>query len=369
MSRVLLTLSCSLLCGCLFDADLKHDLGTRPAELDDGWEIATPESAGISSDILAAMHRELMREDRHFGTLGALVIKDGKLVWETYLRSMNDRDHVHHIQSATKTVTSLALGIARDDGLVPSLEMTTGELFPSEVDGLDARKAQITLHDLLTMRSGLEFDNEDFSIEMWVDKPKHPLRYMLDKPLYADPGERFYYRDVDSQLVGYALDRLAHETEGALVTQRLFSPLGIDDFDWERGPDGVYVAAHGLHLRPRDLAKLGQLMLDAGVWRGTRLVSAEWLELATRSHVDSTTRDGSGNPFGYGYYTWIVPGIGYAAWGHGGQFVLVVPDRRLVLVQIALPDTDDLHGSHLRDFVELVKPLLDAVPPQAATMR
>jgi len=352
----------ALLPSCVFDDDLKHDLGTQPEELDDGWSTDTPQSVGLSETALATIHRELLREDRQLATLGLLIVKDGKLVWETYLRSMSDRDHYHHLQSATKSVTSLAFGVAYDRGLIDSLQLTTGELFPDEVEGLDPRKKQIELAHLLTMRSGLSFDNDVFSVEMWTDKPKNPLRYMLAKPLYADPGERFYYRDVDPQIIGYALDQLTGEREGELVATSLFRPLGIDDYYWERGPDGVYLAAHGLHLRPRDLAKLGQLLLAHGRWHDEQLVSESWLDLATREQVTSEHRDRSGEPYPYGYYFWIVPGVGFACWGHGGQFVLVVPSERMVVVQISLPDTDDLQGSDLNDFLELIAPIIPSKP-------
>jgi CubicO group peptidase (beta-lactamase class C family) len=287
------------------------------------------------------------------------VVKDGKLVWETYLRSLTDRDHYHHVQSVTKTVTSLAFGIAMDDGAIESLDLTTGDLFPDAVAGLDQRKAEITLRQLLTMRSGLDFDNDVFSVEMWVNKPSHPVRYMLSKPFYADPGKRFYYRDMDPQLVGYALDDLTGQHERTLVQRRVFEPLGIEDYYWESGPDGVSMAAHGLHLRPRDMAKLGQLVLDRGMWHDRRIVSEDWIARATRKQATSETPDRNGDPYPYGYYFWIVPGVGVAAWGHGGQFILVVPEQRMVIVQIALPDTDDLPGGVLNDFLELVDPLLD----------
>jgi CubicO group peptidase (beta-lactamase class C family) len=118
------------------------------------------------------------------------------------------------------------------------------------------------------------------------------------------------------------------------------------------------MAAHGLHLRPRDLAKVGQLVLNRGQWNGEQLVSEAWLDEATRDQTLSETRDRAGELFPYGYYFWIVPGVGVAGWGHGGQFVLVVPEQRTVIVQVSLPDTDDLQGSQLNDFLALVDPLL-----------
>jgi CubicO group peptidase (beta-lactamase class C family) len=343
---------------CIFDEKLKHDYGVVPQALDDGWEIATPESVGLSSDTLAQIHAELLREDRFVGSLGMLVVKDGKLVWETYLRTPADRDHVHHIQSATKSVTSVLFGMVRDDGLVGSadLDRTIGDLFPDKMSGLDPAKQGITLRELLTMRSGIAFDNSDFSGEMYTDKPNDQLRYILDKPLYAPPGTRFYYRDADPQIVGYAMQRLTGITARAFAAARLFAPLGITDYDWESAPDGTTMAPHGLHLRPRDLAKFGQLVLDGGTWRGTRLVSKDWIDQSTSAQVTSLVNGPNGTPYPFGYYWWITS-HGASAWGHGGQYVLIVPPMNMVLVHIALPDTNDMDGDQLNDFLRLVKPL------------
>jgi CubicO group peptidase (beta-lactamase class C family) len=357
-TSALLALACVTANGCLPDAEFKHRGPVVPEPLNDGWEIASPESVGLDPEALAGIHEELLREDRNFATLGMLVIKDGKLVWETYLRTLADRDRYHHIQSATKSVTSLAFGIARGDGLFPDLDAPLSEFVPDELEGLDPKKAAITLEHLLTMRSGLDFDNDVFSVEMWVDKPSDPLRYILKKPLYADPGERFYYRDADPQIIGYLLDRETGQSEEAFVQERLFEPLGIEDYYWEAGHDGTTLAAHGLHLRPRDLAKFGQLLLDGCAWHGEQLVPRAWCEDATREHVsaDDVSDDEEGRAYGYYYWVLAEPEA-FAAWGHGGQFVLVVPAKRMVLVQVALPDGDDLHGSILRQFVALTEPL------------
>ncbi len=344
--------------GCLLDGELKHEYSTEPEQLDDGWEVASPESVGLSEEVLASIHSELLREDRHVGTLGLLVVKDGKLVFETYLRTPDDRDRVHHIQSMTKSITSLAFGMARDDRADVQVDLPIDQLFVDEMADLEAAKRRITLRHLFTMTSGIAFDNDDFSMEMWVDRPEDGLRYILEKPLYAMPGERYYYRDVDPQLVGYALQRMTGRWEHEFVADRLFAPLGIRDVYWETGRDGVSMAAHGLHLRPRDLAKIGQLVLDGGTWRGQRIVPASWIEDSTAAHIDSDVARAGGGVYPYGFYWWVIPGVGFSAWGHGGQFIFVVPDRRMVLVQIARPDAD-LHGAALAEFHELVRPLVE----------
>lgn len=344
----------ALACGCTWlDEPYKFRGPTVPEALDDGWEVARPEEVGLDPAILAGIHDELLREDRHFATLGFLVAKDGKLVFETYLRDPADRDHVQHLQSVTKSVTSLVYGVARGRGIAPGLDATLCSIVGEACDGLDPRKRAITLRQLLTMRSGIAFSNDEFSMEMWVDRPADPLRHILAKPLFAAPGERFEYRDADPQLVAYALETLTGRRERDLAREWLFEPLGIRDVHWDVGTGGVTMGAHGLHLRPRDLAKLGQLALDGGAWKGTPVVPEDWLAEATVRQSESDLDD-----FGYGYYWWIVPELaGFAAWGHGGQFALAIPSRRLLLVQVARPD-GEVHGSHLSDFVELVRPLL-----------
>ena len=344
------------LTGCLFDKDFKHDGPTTPEPLDDGWQIATPESVGMDPQTLAAIHTELLKSERFVGALAFLVVKDGKLVFETYLQKLADRDHVHHLQSTTKSFTSLVLGIGRDQGWVPSLDTTLCSIVPDHCQGLEARKQAITLDNLLTMRSGLAFDNGDFSVEMWIDNPSDPIRYILDKSLYADPGTVFRYRDADPQLVSYALQQLSGRTEESVAAEFLFGPLGIRDWYWDHGGHGETMGAHGLHLRPRDLAKVGQMMADGGVWNGAPVISADWHDLSTTWKVDPEAH----TRIGYGYYWWTVPeAAGYSSWGHGGQYAFVIPGQRLVMVLLSMPDTNDdlLHGGILEEFVDLTKPL------------
>lgn len=356
MKRVLL-LVCLALPACWLDEDLKQRRTTVPEVLDDGWEIASPQSAGLAPERLAAMHDEILREDRFVAMTALLIIKDGKLVWETYLRDPADRDVPHHVQSITKSVTSLAVGAAIARGEISGVDASIADLFPVEGAELEPRKQAMTLDDILTMRSGLDIDNDHFSIELWVDKPRDPLRYLLGKPLYADPGERFFYRDADPQLAGYALTRATSRSERDLVQERLFDPLGIHDIEWEAGHDGVTHAAHSLRIRPRDLAKVGQLVLQRGTWQGRELVPAQWIDEATRTHVDSSEEGPDGEPIGYGYYFWVVPGLGFTMAGHGGQYVFIVPEEQLVMVAIGYPDSE-LHGSALDEFVPLVTALL-----------
>jgi CubicO group peptidase (beta-lactamase class C family) len=336
----------------LLDTETKHRFTTVPEDLGDGWPVGTPEDVGLDPARFAALHDEILREDQFFGTFGVLVAKDGVLVFETYLRDPADRDHVHNLQSATKSVTSLLTGIAIDAGLLPNIDTTACSVLGDACAGLSDLKYAISVEHLLTMRSGLDLDNEHMAYELTVREPEDPLRYLLELPLYADPGEEYNYRDVDPQMMSYVLQELAGRTEEAFARDVLFPALGIEDVYWLDLHDGATTGAFSLHLRPRDFAKLGQLGLDGGTWAGERVVSEAWLEEATSIHVPAAA-----NGWHYGYNWWISPdGDAFTASGHGGQFAMWFPEEHLVAVQVALPDAG-LHGNEPGVFYDLVRTL------------
>ncbi|MDH3199167.1 MAG: beta-lactamase family protein [Candidatus Krumholzibacteria bacterium] len=357
---VLALVAATALCGCAPDAAFKIAGPTVPEQLNDGWRIAKPGDVGVSAQVLDAIHADLVSEDRYYNAKSLLVVKDGLLVFETYCRDPRDRDRYGHVQSVAKSVTSLAFGELRAQGVVDSLDQTLYAILPDAFPD-DADKRTITLRHLLTMRSGLSFDNEVFSTEIYGRSPVDPARYILLKPLYALPGERFYYRDCDPHLISYAVRALTGAPLDRWAEQYLFKPLGIRDYYWEPDHAGTTMGAHGLHLKPRDMAKIGQLVLDRGRWNGCQIVDSTWVDESTRRQVADAYRAGP-DTYDYGYYWWIVPRWqAFTAWGHGGNFILVVPAQRLVVVMTSMPDTDDdLVGTRLETFLELVRPLLDA---------
>lgn len=353
----LATLAATLLsvAGCVLDGTLKREYTAVPSQLQDGWTIGTPEAAGLSPDSLAKIYATLHSSSDYLNALGLLIAVDGKLVWETYVRTPKDRDTYHHLQSTTKSVTSLATGIAVDSGWITGLDSTFCSIVPESCPtGGDPRRS-ITLRHLLTMRSGISFDNDDFSMEMYTDKPADPLRYILSKPMYAAPGARFYYRDADPHLMGAALRRLSGRDEQEIVEQALFAPMGIRDYYWDRAPGGQPMAAHGLHLKPRDLLKLAQLGLDSGAWNGQQLVSRAWMRESMAFQSVTTHHE-----FEYGFYWWRIPAIGATStWGHCGQFAFFWPEKRLAVALVSLPDTDDdVVGTQLGKFLALIAPIL-----------
>jgi CubicO group peptidase (beta-lactamase class C family) len=364
-ARALRALAASALvlsAGCITEPDPKPGSGWRPAPIGDGWTVATPEQVGLDARSVEAAYVRFHSDREFLNAIGFVLVKDGRLVGEGYSRAESDRTRIRNIQSVTKSVTSLVVGVLHDEGL--DLDEPLGALLDPSTFGGDPRARDITLRHLLTMRSGLDLNNDTFSRELLMRRRSPEERWMLSRPMLSDPGTRFDYKDADPQLLSRALQARTGRTLDDLAREKLFDPLGIATFHWERSADGVTLGAHALWLRPRDLARIGQMVLDGGVWEGRRIVSAEWIARSTAPRVPGTV----GGGLRYGYYWWIAPSVpGFSASGHGGQFILVRPGDRVVAVLTGLPDVnDDKLGNRLDRFAAVVEIALRryaAAPP------
>jgi len=168
-----------------------------------------------------------------------------------------------------------------------------------------------------------------------------------------------YYRDADPQLVSYVVQRLSGMTQENLLKENLFAPLGIRDYYWEPLHDGTTSGAHSLYMRPRDMLRVGQMLLDHGRFGGAQIIDSSWIAESTRPQVQN---EWEGIIWEYGYYWWVLPEYGaFTAAGHGGQFILVVPHQRMVVVMISMPDASDSVGTSLKRFIELIRPILKKV--------
>ena len=161
--------------GCIEDGELKIDLNIEPATLNDGLEISTPVDEGIDESALQEAYDLFFSEDEYVTGLSLLVLRNDKLVAEGYCRDINDRDVKRNLQSATKSFTSLVFGIAMDMGYFDSLDVKLYDIIPEAFDS-DVKKQDITLHHLMTMRSGLAFDNEDFAEELHIEDQKNQMK-------------------------------------------------------------------------------------------------------------------------------------------------------------------------------------------------
>lgn len=326
-------------------------------EAGEGWKVSTPEAQGMDADVLAQAFRHIEKSPELRTAYSLLVVRNGFLVAEGYF-GHGSRTKLNDVRSVTKSVTSLLAGIALEKGFFRGLDEPLARFLPEHVDSEDPRRA-ITLENLLTMRSGLRWDEhahgdlDPTAMSRAVDS----VRYVLQHPVSDEPGQVFRYSTGDSQLLAAALRRATGETPARFAEKHLFAPLGITDFRWEAHRDGLSYGGMRLFLTARDMAKIGQMCLDRGVWEGRQVVPSRWIETSTRAHV--RWRGGA-----YGYLWWVRP-EGYAAQGWGGQYVYVLPGPRLVVVLTADPNVDrHLHFEPVEALIERF--VLGAIHPARA---
>ena len=348
----------SLLTGCLLDGSLKHRNTAVPEQLGDDWEISSPTAEGMDEAFLAEVYDMFYDEGRYYNALALLIVRNGKLVFETYSRGPKDRERLHHVQSVTKSVTSLVFGMVRDAGYFAVLDAPCASFMPEKF-AVAPDKSAITPRHLLTMRSGIAFDNDVFSVELHIKSPDDPVTYILGKPMYADPGEKFYYRDCDPHLLSALVSHVTGRTLEQWAKAYLFPEIGIAEYHWLEDPEGTTTGAYGIYLKPRDLARLGQFVLQRGTWNSIEVISSGWVDESTTFQTETGFSD-----FDYGYYWWTVPELNaFTAWGHGGNSIFIAPAKDLVVVMISLPDVDnDTVGTKLPEFIPLARLITTACP-------
>jgi CubicO group peptidase (beta-lactamase class C family) len=298
-----------------------------------GWRTSTPEEQGMEAGKLTQMLEAI--QEQKLGLHSLLVIRHGYLVSETYFGSYQ-QDTRHELYSVTKSFISTLIGIALDKGAIDSTSHRVVDFFPGQTfASLDEQKRAMTLEDVLTMRTGLDWDEGDIAYHELYISPDW-VQHMLDMPMVAAPGSQFNYCSGCSHLLSAILQQTTGMNPRDFAEKNLFKPLGISNARWESNPAGIPIGGWGLQLTPREMAKLGYLFLHNGQWDGQQIVSAGWVEIATRSHT------GTGGSRGYGYQWWTVPSLGaYTALGLFGQTIMVIPGSDLVIVTTAQMENHD----------------------------
>jgi len=330
------------LCSCISEKPIKlPNEGFEPAYLDDGWEISTPEAEGINRQLLEDAFEKVYYQDAFLGARALIVIRNGKLIAESYPRDRNHIYETNNIQSITKSFVSVLTSIALERGDLGSLDTALYDIYPDYFDD-DLGKRTLTIEHALTMTTGLAFDESDFLD--FYGNAGNSAEYVLHRPLLHLPGTHFNYSDAPPQLLTKAIEVSTEKSLGEYADEYLFSELGITHYKWERARDGTNFGAFGLFVTPRDLAKFGQLLLDNGSWNDRQIMNPDWISQATA--IQETLVGGGGQY--YGYYLWINPSNGsFGARGNGGQFVYVVPEKALVIVYTAAPSINEyLNDEH-----------------------
>ena len=306
-----------------------------PMQIDDGWNVSSLADEGVNEEIINDMMTAILAS-KYPKLISIVLIRNGRLILEEFLY-YNNHYWLQEFRSAGKSVTSVLMGIAFDKGLIKGVDEKLFDFFPAfeKGDNWDRRKDDVTLHHVLSMRWGFDESGPANKLpwytENWISKT-------LSLPLISEPGEKFEYHSAAPALCGPILESVTGMPVAEFAKEYLFKPLQISDYLWHTLSDGNTLTAGGMFMRPRDMAKIGYLILNRGQWRGRQILSEEWIDSSTRPYT-------SDDEMGYGYYWWLSNYKGrdktfetiFAA-GHGGQRVMVVPKLNLVAVFTSKPD-------------------------------
>ena len=368
-ARVSVLIGASWLLSCGSPPATAPESFSAPAALNDGLQTARPREVALDEDILAALVKRV-RTNAIPSQHSLLILRHDRLVLEEYFNG-SSRNDVHTLQSVTKSVTSLLIGAAIQRHNISGAEESIVNFFSEymSLQNVDGRKNSMTLRHLLTMQTGLEWNEEPYAgsnLEILNNSCGDWVPYVLNRPMRETPGTRWQYNSGGvialSGMLRYATQMFADE----FARRVLFEPLGIQNERWFRAPcDRLPHTGGGLSLPARDMAKLGLLVLRRGRWNEQQIISESWLAESTQRAT--TPGYWYSHPVYYGYLWWLLPLSGRAgppdadgdiitAAGAGGQWIFIVPKHDLVITVTAnafnggdwLQPVDFLYGDILR---------------------
>lgn len=331
---------------------------SQPEQVNDGWDTGTLDQVNIDKGEIADMMDYINDRPGH-NIHSILIFKDQLLVFEEYfegyLYSSNppgsDGDYIqydrltdHYLASISKTITSIIFGAAVKEGFIDNTDIKLIDIFPEYEDILTGSKAEITVKQLLTMSSGLSWDESTTSYGdpsndvTALFSSDDPLAYILGRPLQYAPGSEFLYNSGGTNVLGAVIEKFTGMSLLDFGNSYLFDPLNIEGGLWQRLPSGYFFASGGLFLRPRELAKTGYLFLNKGYWGDHQVVTEDWISGSVARHIDT---EGRTLPMAdnYGYQWWImdfnangqVYNTFFAA-GWGDQYMFVFPEQEMIIL-------------------------------------
>jgi len=335
-----------------------------PVKNTDGLEVGSLTEVGIDSNLIVEAVKRI-GSGKYGEVHSILIFKDGKLVLDEYFNGHKYQweapnhfgewvawtDTMQHCaHSVTKSITSLCVGIAIDKGFIKNVNQSIFDYLPGYEKYKNGGKENITIEHLLTMTSGLKWDEwnaplssvENDQIGIWFSD-KQPLDFILDRPLIHKPGTYFNYSGGSLEVLREILENTTQMTIDAFSDKYLFEPLGIDQYNWWlKFPNGKIIAAAGLKITPRGLAIIGATILNNGKWNSRKIISNEWVQNCFRNFNGNNGIKIPGEDMGrVGYsYTWWTKEISqygkeinlYYAGGWGGQKIIVLPEINSVIV-------------------------------------
>jgi CubicO group peptidase (beta-lactamase class C family) len=333
------------------------------------WEISSPEKEGLDPDLVEDLYQYAEDLDTLYSVL---LVKNGVLVAEKYFNGAA-RDESRLLQSASKSMISALVGIALQEDCLSNIDQKMIEFFPEVADQVtDPRKREITLRQMLQMRSGYPDEETDPAyLEALYQGVYTPL--VEGFPLVSPPGTSFYYSNLTYSWLAVILQRACGTDLRDFSQEHLFGPLGAEVGDWLKDAEGNYVGSGGIHLTPREAAKFGQLFLDDGKYQDQQILPAAWVDDSLKIYSQGAKDYGWGFPFGkldYGYGWWhasVRKHDFWFAWGHGGQFIVLLDDLDLVIVTTADPFFGQHDGNswkHEKEVFGLVGDFISSLPAE-----
>lgn len=308
-----------------------------PKGLGDGWKTNHMKSQGVDSALIYKFFNQIQGVDHKLHSV--LLVKNNELILEEYFKDYNAIEP-HDLRSTSKSIRSILLGIAIDKGFIDNINDPIYKYLKNPIPkkNLDVKKETITIKHLLTMSSGLDcndWDKKSKGQEDKVYKKKDWLQYTLDLPMINTPGKESQYCSMGVILMTEIISQSSGMSIMEFADEYLFKPLGIDNVKWGHTSNKEVIdSGKRLFMTPRDMARIGQLILNKGKWSGEQIVSENWIE-------DSTTPKTKITGIDYCYLWWNIPFdidqrririISKTATGNGGQYIMIIPEMDLVAV-------------------------------------
>jgi CubicO group peptidase (beta-lactamase class C family) len=347
--QLIIVLVSTFVTGCLKDKPVKLAYaGFKPMVIEDYWTVSTPAEQDMNEEYLNTAYQLIYNDERFVMAHSLLVIRNGKLVAEAYPHDPDDAYKTENIQSCTKSFTSILTGIALEKNILDSLNQTFSSIYPDYFMNHEDKK-DIKIVNALTMKTGINFiDSENTRLLYETDQSS--VDYVLSIPMNYEPGIVYQYNDGAPHLISAAIEDRYGEPLSVFADNFLFKPLGITDWKWEAANDGITFGAFSIFMKPRDIARFGEMLLQNGKWENQQIVDSGWIAEATKPIVTMYSPGTS-----YGYYFWVYPAYGgYAAVGHGGQFIFVVPPKKLVVIYTAGPYTSGDMFDNFNELADLI---------------
>jgi CubicO group peptidase (beta-lactamase class C family) len=379
-----------VLCPFLLASTVLAQTGEWPTR---GWPESTPAAQGLNPAALERLDAEFT-SGKHGYIDSMLVIRNSKVVFEKFYQHDYDaaskaqpeqqpgpynyhdpdwhpylkRGPLHTMQSVSKSVMATLIGIAIGDGKIAGPGVLAAPYFDDyKTADEDPGRAAMTLHHLLTMTAGIQWDEDSYPYTdarntcAVMEASDDWTGYVLSLPMAAEPGATYVYNSGVTMLLDHVLYRATGEHALAYAEKRLFAPLGITEYYWKQTPAGETDAEGGLYLTARDLAKIGYLYARDGMWDGQRILPEGWAETATQPFANPGDSE---ETWRYGYQWWLVPYDGgerpyaWAGIGYGGQRLLVLPEYDLIAVFTGwnIFDTPPLDAGYaLKHLIEAIR--------------